>query len=390
MIEIGNEAATGQFPALIPTDTASRIDHLSLRIYRGREQLLALTKAWHELSQRCASHYLHLPEWYLAKIDHQGEGRDDVAFFAYYHGRTLAAVFPFKPASSSIEWFGLPVRLPAWTLYCPDDMSVCDASVDPRFRDRSLIRRLIADARRESRFWQLLHLRHLPATGHMLPLLEGSIFGPFVRRTHASKYIATHRDYDAIMSGYDARFKRNLRRKQKKLASLGGVRYRFLRDSASCIPAYERFLDVEAAGWKGKSGSALREQPRQQALYRRLLERLAPNGHFGVHLLELDGRAIAGQLAIYAGRSIYLLKIGYDETFKHVSPGFQLVNALLQHACERSDIDRVSFVTGPSWADIWKPTAEPVYCGYCFRSPLLNLLGRLANRSRHPVVEASA
>jgi CelD/BcsL family acetyltransferase involved in cellulose biosynthesis len=86
-----------------------------------------------------------------------------------------------------------------------------------------------------------------------------------------------------------------------------------------------QFLDLEARGWKGRRGTALKADKTFAAGLRDGLLALASSGKLRFWKLALDGRPIAMMFGIVEGREAWLGKIAYDEDFARFSPGVQLI-----------------------------------------------------------------
>ena len=108
----------------------------------------------------------------------------------------------------------------------------------------------------------------------------------------------------------------------------------------------ERFLRLEASGWKGAAGTAILNDPAAQQLYTEFAHAAARAGWLRLHLLELDGVTIAGDYSCVLGDAEFLLKTCFDERYKHLSPGTALRTEVLRAAIE----DRLGvyeFLGGP-------------------------------------------
>jgi len=70
-------------------------------------------------------------------------------------------------------------------------------------------------------------------------------------------------------------------------------------------PAFETFLALEKASWKGAQGTALLSDPADAAFVRKLLQQLAAKGDASVALLQVNGAAIAAQVLMYCGTTAY-------------------------------------------------------------------------------------
>jgi CelD/BcsL family acetyltransferase involved in cellulose biosynthesis len=109
-------------------------------------------------------------------------------------------------------------------------------------------------------------------------------------------------------------------RQMRRLKERGDVEFRIVRDNSATEP----FLALEAKGWKGGQRTALGVDPGLAAFTRSMLGSLAQQGKLVVHLLQLDGNALAAGLLLRSGDRAFYWKTAYDESFSEYSPGLQL------------------------------------------------------------------
>ncbi|MBV9077364.1 MAG: GNAT family N-acetyltransferase, partial [Methylobacteriaceae bacterium] len=95
------------------------------------------------------------------------------------------------------------------------------------------------------------------------------------------------------------------------------------------------FLSLEAAGWKGRRGTALASRPGARTYAEALFG--AEGGDVGIRIdrLVLEGRTIAASLALVARGTAYLLKTAYDESLARFAPGLLLERAIIR-ACHET------------------------------------------------------
>jgi CelD/BcsL family acetyltransferase involved in cellulose biosynthesis len=158
-------------------------------------------------------------------------------------------------------------------------------------------------------------------------------------------------DYEAGLSG---NFRRNLRKGLARCERKHAPEFRFITGSdADSTDLFQRFVDIEAAGWKGAAGTALKCQPRVSAFYSTLVQKLARRGWLEWHFLHLDRVPVAAHLAVRFGRSLVLPKIGFDETYSRLGPGNQLFRQMLMRAYASDEIDTVNCLTDMGWHRNW-------------------------------------
>ena len=128
----------------------------------------------------------------------------------------------------------------------------------------------------------------------------------------------------------------DLRRAGRIAGEMGKVTTEILSPvPAALAPLLEEALAVEAAGWKGASGTALAMDRERGEFYRRYADAACQKGILRLGFLRIGGRAAAMQFAVETGGGYWLLKIGYDSEFSRASPGNLLLCESLRQAAGR-------------------------------------------------------
>jgi CelD/BcsL family acetyltransferase involved in cellulose biosynthesis len=122
--------------------------------------------------------------------------------------------------------------------------------------------------------------------------------------------------------------RKEIGRLQSRLAELGSVATRRLSPDDDLDEWIDAFLALEAAGWKGRAGSALACQPETAAFFRAALHGAHGAGKLELLRLDLDGRPIAILVNFLDPPGSYSFKTAFDEEFARFSPGvlIQLAN----------------------------------------------------------------
>lgn len=149
--------------------------------------------------------------------------------------------------------------------------------------------------------------------------------------------------------------RKKLRQDWNRLSALGTVDVVNHRDPGDVRQAFEQFLALEAASWKGAQGTALLSDAVDAAFVRQMVGALADQGHASVALLRIDGRAIAAQVLMYCGATAYTWKTGYDSEYARYSPGALLVDKVTEELFAVPGIDTIdSCSDGASFmAQLW-------------------------------------
>ncbi len=119
--------------------------------------------------------------------------------------------------------------------------------------------------------------------------------------------------------------RKKLRQHRRRLAEKGELTFKMFAERAAVAAAFEEFLALEAAGWKGLNGTALLCDAAEAAYARDMIAGLAAHGAAAIHALVLDGRAVSMQVVLRAGSVAFTWKTAYDETLHDVSPGMLLL-----------------------------------------------------------------
>lgn len=162
---------------------------------------------------------------------------------------------------------------------------------------------------------------------------------------------------NSALASSSSHFRKNLARQRRKLETLGAVELELAVEPDAALTAYEVFLDLEASGWKGVrgTGSAIRLDARLVNFYSGLIRSLHPRQEVWIATLRLDGRPVASNFCVRTDTTLAVLKISFDETLRQAAPGNVLLAMLLEFCAAHPEITWVSLVTGPAWAERWRP-----------------------------------
>ena len=175
----------------------------------------------------------------------------------------------------------------------------------------------------------------------------------------------------AIQSG---KRRKELRRQRRRLSEVGVLSYNSARTPAEIRRAAERFMALEAGGWKGRRGSALLADPTLATFTRTMTRLMGYEARCRIDSLEIDGVPVAMGILVMAGTRAHFWKTTYNERFASLSPGVQFALDLtdvqsnepgltLTDSCAVPDhpmIDRIwpgRMAVGDLMIELW-PTGE--------------------------------
>lgn len=151
----------------------------------------------------------------------------------------------------------------------------------------------------------------------------------------------------------------DLRRARRKADALGPVSFEVHapRTAAEFLPLYQQKVEVEAAGWKGRHGTALAMNAKQRDFFRRYGVLASEAGLLRLAVMRIGGVVTAMQYAVEWHGALWLLKIGHDETYAKCSPGMLLMEHTLRYALERGLHSYEFLGSAEAWTRRW-PTTE--------------------------------
>lgn len=151
--------------------------------------------------------------------------------------------------------------------------------------------------------------------------------------------------------------RKGIERNRRRLQELGKLEFQSHTHGQGLERGVASFLEVEAAGWKGRAGTALASDSAGVAFARAAFTGEAGRPTCRVDLLLLEGRAIAVGLTIFAGRTGFTVKCCYDEEFRSFSPGLILELEVIRSFLTEKWADRLDAATAGShvidglWSD---------------------------------------
>src|SRR6185369_7572022 len=117
---------------------------------------------------------------------------------------------------------------------------------------------------------------------------------------------------------------KELRRQRRRMDEKGAVTFVSAHDPAQIAPALADYLMLEASGWKGRAGTAARQNPGVLHFMQSAIAALAAEGRVRIDRLTRGAMPLAAAITLAAGGRAWFWKIAYDEAHASFSPGVQL------------------------------------------------------------------
>ncbi len=311
--------------------------------------------AWSNLFTRAIEpNAFYSPEWALAVTRHV-PGDDNIQALLAWDSPAKKKLIGFLPVTSS--WRALKLPLPVlvtWHGYAPLSVPLLD-------KDRAVeaaqgLLEAAAAAGAQALLFSVL--TEGPAAEAFRTALAKKGREPRMLHREARALLDTKSDPETSL--YDAlgpKKLKELRRQRNRLADDGEVRFSVSVSPQQTEAAFEAFMKLEAAGWKGKRGTALGAQEGLSKFIREAVRKLAPQGKFEVATLTRGAEVIAAGLALRHGERAYFFKTAYDERLSKYSPGVQLTLELTKHYCADETLKSVDSTAAADHSminHIWK------------------------------------
>ncbi len=147
-----------------------------------------------------------------------------------------------------------------------------------------------------------------------------------------SPYVSVEGDFADYERRLTSKRRSNLRRLERRLEDEGHVSIDVSDRPAGLTQLLDEGLRVEASSWKGASGTAINSRADTDRFYRAIAHWAAQRGTLRLAFLRLDGRALAFDFALEEDGVHYLVKTGYESSYRSYAPGVLLRRAMLARA----------------------------------------------------------
>jgi CelD/BcsL family acetyltransferase involved in cellulose biosynthesis len=128
-----------------------------------------------------------------------------------------------------------------------------------------------------------------------------------------------------MQNNFDQKRRKEFKRLRNRLSEQGTLVTEILKIDDDTKSFVDEFLALEAAGWKGKKGTAINAIPHLTESFYEACKSLHEEGKLRFWSLKLNGKAIASLFAIVEGEQAWLGKIAYDEFYAKYSPGVMII-----------------------------------------------------------------
>lgn len=284
-------------------------------------RLLEIESAWRDLVARAHEPNVFMDPALIHVAERQLSRR--CATLLAWRGETLLGLWAFS--------IGAPALLPAPMLSAPaipygylatpvidrdGDEDVLQAMLEFIARDPSLPKTIALDPIRMDGPTMRALVHVLQARG-VAPCVLAQAQRPLLQSELDGKQY-----FEKALSSAS---RKKLRQHRRRLEEKGKLELEVWNTPEAVAQAFEDFLRLEAAGWKGRRGTALLCDRAEAAFVRGMVAALAERGDAAAHALYLDRKPVSMQIVLRAGPAAFTWKTAYDEALHDFSPGMLLL-----------------------------------------------------------------
>lgn len=346
--------------------------------HAGYEGIVRSEPAWRALSAAARSRrFVHAYDWSAAFFAHLRPPDEPIGLIELRREGRCVGLFPYQ--RRRIRKFGFTLTVLA--LPSSPHLILADVLLEDTGAARESLRALRAALARDRIGWHALLLANVLEDSDAVRFAAGLGGEAITRPGGGSRYFDATQPYAELSGHFAGPLRKTLKKGRKRLEQAGAVECVSIPAGDARMPwAFERFLALEAGGWKGETGtgSAIALSEDLKHFYRDLTAVSSAEMRVEINLLCLDGAPIAGQFASVCARRRSIHKIAYDESFQHASPGTVLMAHTLERSCADPAIDTLSLVTDMTWMRNWNARREAVYEVWIPRQAALGALARAA------------
>jgi CelD/BcsL family acetyltransferase involved in cellulose biosynthesis len=226
-------------------------------------------------------------------------------------------------------------------------------------------------------WWNALRLDDVPENGafhRILRLAKRDGFLTAVWRTRLCPFlpISSSGDPQSNCPKRYKSFRNRLKGKLEKLAAHGPVSFEIHQNATPEVIA--EFFELEAGGWKGQAGSAIKSRDTTRRFYTDMITHGAAHGYLRMYSMKINGKPVAMHLGLLDDDVYYTPKVAYDEGYREFSLGHILMRHVV-HDLPGTGSSRFEFL-GPNalWKSVWTTNLLRHDNCYIFRP---NLAGRI-------------
>ena len=289
-----------------------------IEVARSADELAAHRVAWEHLAARSAEDNLYACPGYLTvDLARYGEGRD-LRVLLVYDG-DLIGLWPFEARGATRS-----TPLSHLAAFAGPHDNLAHPLVDAE-RGAQAVAAMWDWIACPGNPWRLVLIDPLLSGSPVAALVEREIarrgLRTWIKKETDRAVLSRHADFDAYLASLPTSRRKDYRRKRRALEGEGSVEAVLHRDLVAAPNLAERFMALEAAGWKGGAGTALSASDADAGFFSAITAENAARGALFFVELKTGGRTVAMTTNFVCGTTLFAFKTAYDPAFERFSPG---------------------------------------------------------------------
>jgi CelD/BcsL family acetyltransferase involved in cellulose biosynthesis len=180
----------------------------------------------------------------------------------------------------------------------------------------------------------------------------------FTESVLAAPYVSTDKAWDVYESGLRRKFRSEIRRRRRRLEEQGRLTLEVSDGKDRLEELLEEGFKVEGLGWKEAYGTSINAHPATRHFYTQVARWAAERGWLRLVFLRLDGRALAFDYCLECQKTHYLIKTGYDPSYRRYAPGMIIRYLMLAQAFSNDIITYDFLGEDQEWKREWTSTQQ--------------------------------
>lgn len=378
------------------------MESITIKVFRGKEGFHEIKNDWDRIVDKIPhKHLFHSYQWYKSYFETLKGADFNSIFVVMYKDDAPLALFPiescvignnnidnlpdFKYLSDGkneignvilglvflarfLKVFGFRLRI-LQIPHCRDvDYGdfICTAQ-----ENNEVIMGFLIDCLKAEYHWDFFILPNVTENSCVSHVLKSSSYTTMATEKKGESFYLQGESYEEITKKFSKKFRRNLNNARNRLSRLGNFKYISVRKKDDLKWAFQEFLEIEASGWKGEAGDAIKQHWKLKTFYKNLFINFSETQRCEINLLMINNKSIAGLLCILTDDTIYFLKIAYDEKYSSASPGILLLEDVIKRYSNDSLFKNIDMMSGYQWTERWKPLSVGVSNIVIFNNSLL-------------------
>jgi CelD/BcsL family acetyltransferase involved in cellulose biosynthesis len=172
-------------------------------------------------------------------------------------------------------------------------------------------------------------------------------------------YIAVDGNWQDYLLSLSSSLRKDLRRRRRLAEQDGQLVCEVHRGPEDLQDVLSEALDIEARSWKGRAGTAVRQNQTLNRFTRLVTEWAARERKLYFLVLRHEGKMIAFQVNFVNGATVFGCKMSFDEEAARYSPGQLALYELLERQFLDPAIQKLSFLGQcHGWKERWTKETE--------------------------------